>query len=103
VIKVGITKKDPDLSIKRKVYKRLAKRGCPYILEWLESNNEFGLIFEYCPSTIRKAIKQSKRKPKHRPLPKMIEKWAFQAAEGLAVLHKERIIYGDSQPPCHTH
>ena len=84
-----------DIETEREAYRRLSN-GCKYVLSYIEVDNPSGLVLEKCHDTVRKRLRSMYTD--NPPPDETVQKWALQAAKGLAYVHRRGIIQGDGQP-----
>jgi serine/threonine protein kinase len=98
-IDIGSSRSIQDIETEREAYRNLSKGRSPYVLKCFEIDNPNGLVLERCPDTMRKRLRSM---PSGFPgRDEIVKEWAYQAAKGLAFLHRHRIIQGDGQPEPH--
>jgi len=92
-IDTGSPRSIEDIAREREVYRRLDEGHCSYVLKCYDIDNPSGLVLERCNDTIRSCLKSRYR---NSPPPEMVVKrWAYEAAQGLAYIHRKRIVQGD--------
>lgn len=92
-IDTGSPRSIEDIAREREVYRRLDEGHCSYVLTCYEIDNPSGLVLERCNDTIRSCLKSRYR---NSPPPEtVVKKWAFEAAKGLAYIHRKGIVQGD--------
>ena len=97
VVKIGFGSEHStrDIETERKAYGILqkAKNRSPHILRCFELDNPHGLVLELCCETVRQRLRSIPEDAF--PSDADARKWARQAAEGLAFIHKQDIIHAD--------
>lgn len=94
-IDTGSPRSIEDIAREREVYRRLDEGHCSYVLKCYEIDNPSGLVLERCNDTVRSCLKSRYRNSP--PPEKVVKKWAFEAAQGLAYIHRKRIVQGDGK------
>lgn len=89
-IPLGTPQSVRDLKVERKVYRQLAQHPSRHILKCYDYDEPRGIVLQRLKESVRKHLTQGNHPPEGE-----IQKWIMQAAEGLAVLHRNRIIQGD--------
>jgi serine/threonine protein kinase len=94
-IDTGSSRSIEDIAREREVYRRLEEgnRHCRYVLRCYEIDNPSGLVLERCSDTVRSCLKSRYRNSP--PPEEVVKKWASEAAQGLAYIHRKRIVQGD--------
>ncbi|KAK6857199.1 proliferating cell nuclear antigen [Apiospora arundinis] len=103
VIKVPITSSFGLQAIERErqIYRRLRKRPSNYVVQCLDAEHRSGLFLERCIGTVRGRLRQMLSGGSAFPKINsddaldLAGRWAYQAAEGLAHIHRYNIIQAD--------
>jgi serine/threonine protein kinase len=99
-IDTGSSRSLEDIKTEREIYRKLSSPGSPFVLRCYEIDNPNGLVLERCKDTIRKRL-QSRYNGKNPP-EQLARKWAFEAAQGLAYVHRCGVIQGDGSSSAHA-
>jgi len=92
-IDTGSPRSIEDITTEREVYRKLNEGHCSYVLKCYEIDNLSGLVLERCNDTVRSCLKSKYRNSP--PPEEVVKKWACEAAQGLAYIHRKRIVQGD--------
>jgi serine/threonine protein kinase len=95
-IDIGTERSIADIEIEREVYRRVKRDPdpCPYVLQCYENDNPSGLVLERCNETVR--IRLRAHYKTGAPI-SIAKKWAYEAARGLAHIHRAGIVQGDGE------
>lgn len=96
-IDIGTHRSIDDIETEREVYRMLAtdSNPSPYLLRCYEFDNPTGIVLQRCNDTVRKRLRV---KYAHNcPPAVLVKNWAYQAAQGLAYIHKHGIVQGDGR------
>jgi len=95
-IDIGSERSVEDAETEREIYQRLQWHGKAHknVLECCELDNPSGLVLERCDDTIRKRLRSMYR-DKLPPDEKVVKRWAYEAAQGLAYIHSCRVVQVD--------
>jgi len=95
-IDIGSERSIEDAETEREIYRRLQWNQHPHkhVLYCYEIDNPCGIVLERCDDTIRKRLRSMYR-DKSPPDEKVIKKWAYEAAQGLAYIHRCKVVQVD--------
>jgi serine/threonine protein kinase len=95
-VHLGSLRSIQDAKTERRAYRKLSQPGRqphPNVLWCFNTENPKGLVLERCQESVRQRLQSM---PKGSAVPSEdVIRWAYQAASGLAYIHKCRIIHGD--------
>jgi len=89
---IGSARSKQDIETERQVYRRL-QQPHPHVLLCLETDNPGGLVLERCKGSVRSRIRLMLQEGTWSE--DIVMRWAYQAAKGLAYVHRHGIIHGD--------
>ncbi|KAE9363652.1 kinase-like protein [Stipitochalara longipes BDJ] len=92
-IDIGSQRSIEDAATEREIYRRLSQQHNKHILWCYEVDNPSGLVLERCDDTIRKCLRSRYRSTT--PPDDVVKKWACEAAQGLAYIHRCGIVQVD--------
>jgi len=92
-IDIGSSRSVQDIETERDIYRRLNQERNLYVLWCYEVDNPSGLVLERCDDTIRKRLRSRYRNTS--PPDEVVKRWVYEAAQGLAYIHRCGIIQGD--------
>ena len=85
-IDIGSERSIQDVETEREIYRRLNQQHNRHVLWCYEIDNPSGLVLERCDDTIRKRLRWGYRNTS--PPEDVVKKWACEAAQGLAYIHR---------------
>ncbi|PMD50486.1 kinase-like protein [Hyaloscypha bicolor E] len=92
-IDIGTQRSIEDLETEREIYRGLNQQHNKHVLRCYEVDNPSGLVLERCDDTIRKRLRSRYRNTQ--PPEDMVKKWACEAAQGLAYIHRCGVVQVD--------
>jgi len=92
-IDIGSQRSVQDIEIERDIYRRLNQQHNKHVLWCFELDNPSGLVLERCDDTIRKRLRSRYRNTA--PPEDLVKRWACEAAQGLAYIHRCGVIQVD--------
>ncbi|KAK8092964.1 hypothetical protein PG999_014551 [Apiospora kogelbergensis] len=85
----------------RDIYQRFRKRPSEYVVECRDTEHSSGLFLERCVESVRSRLRRMRSGDNGFPkigdedALALTRRWAYQAAEGLAYVHSQRVIQAD--------
>jgi serine/threonine protein kinase len=96
-VHIGSAKSRQDIETEREAY-RILGRSHPHVLRCFETDNPSGLVLARCQQSVRQRLQLMMNQ---RTWPQdIVIRWMYQAAKGLAYIHRCGIIHGDGE--CHA-
>jgi len=92
-IDIGSQRSVQDIETEREIYRRLNQQHNKHVLRCYEVDNPSGLVLERCDDTIRRRLRSRYRNTS--PPEDVVKKWACEAAQGLAYIHRCGVIQVD--------
>jgi len=92
-IDIGSQRSMQDLETEREIYRRLEQHPSNHVLRCYDVDNPSGLVLERCDDTIRKRLRSRYRNSS--PPEDVVMKWACEAAQGLAHIHRWGVVQVD--------
>jgi serine/threonine protein kinase len=94
-IDIGSERSVQDVETEREIYRRLTQEHNKHVLWCYEVDNPSGLVLERCDDTIRNHLQSRYRNTA--PPGAVVYKWACEAAQGLAYVHRCGVIQVDGK------
>ena len=91
-VHIGSARSRRNIETEREAYRRLGQSH-PHVLLCFETDNPGGLVLERCQESVRQRLRVLLKERTLRE--DIVTRWIYQAAKGLAYVHRCGIIHGD--------